>query len=1320
VNNYHVTPQGNAYVAHQMTVHTEQPRYRIGAWAAPERVPLDDLAPSQLLEVRNQIVPFYGRRDVLRKLATWRDNTKVIRSTLLLYAPGGQGKTRLATEFAAESARVGWLVGEAYPDNSRPMPPLAIGTIGNASGLLIVVDYAERWPTELLMEMCGACQRTKHRLIRVLLLARPGNWWSTVRHTLVDIHRYRDEVMQLEPLANEAAERLAVFNQALGCFADALGVGNHDAIWPPDLSARKFGSVLEIHMAALVAADAAAHHETPPDPSEALSDYLLRREYEHWSTMHQTGRLKTEENTMRRTVFVATLTGGVTRQAGIAALQATGIASSADAGHRVLDDHCLCYPSIEANTVLTPLYPDRLAEDFIALQLPGKHLGVAIGDDWYEPVPFKLAYADAEGTADGYRNRIHTMLSEASQRYPHITTDMLLKLTALSSSATPPDAPSETKRIKPAPNDIPNEVQVQLQKGMYTLPGALQAIVQLQPSARPIIDEVLVTPSVLSSSAWIQHIGDVATLTGNLTRTAPQRLTEVHGHSRQELLAALHTIAVVHALLSATHSSLTSNGSPQTQSISPVRSPGILGLFDLEIPTPTAAASVLENLQTTLRPAFEHLISEILADLQMSMPSAGSPAFILEVTNDASDRYLNSIRQIAVDVPEFFIWLSFAEHEQTRHATAYAQPDLGALARLASLLEPDTQTKPTSSPYDPRMALRRVHSAELDRPLLDLGVVRPDEGMIIPTVRNGFVDPAFRLVSVRADSPIWQQSWWSAQAVRDDLDLTLAAHLTSIESTMRPMMILGQPGSGKSLLLRVIADRLPATQFTVLRVPLRIVDASSPLYDQVQQALEYTTGRRLDWSDLSVFGDTTVRVLLLDGVDEMIQTGGSRVNYLEEIAEFQRREAALGRPVAVIVTGRTVLADRIRVPPGALAMMIESFDDRRIEQWLQIWNATNASAITDGKLNAVPTESVLAVRELAQQPILLLMLTLYWAAHEIDLNAGSAARLYHNLVENVVQREVTARSASLDSIDVAVTMELWRLGLAAFAAFNRGRQAMTRGELSADLAAIFPDSVSGQYPGGARPVLDDADLLLGSFFFIYESQARYSGVVQTSFEFLHATFGEYLVAESLVRLLAEMARINEIRTRDRAWHQQISDDLLYALLSHRPLSERPTVLRFAEELVADLSPTIQQEVASLLRGLVPHARSNVQRSHYTSYHPTNRNTITAAAAYSANLILLRVFLFRSLPSVSIDSITSDDADAADTWGATVRLWGAALNYDQWASVISALDLVDDQIVRRKEPISYDASIYIAEADLRGDPELARVLRAGFATKKAEL
>ena len=82
---------------------------------------------------------------------------------------------------------------------------------------------------------------------------------------------------------------------------------------------------------------------------------------------------------------------------------------------------------------------------------------------------------------------------------------------------------------------------------------------------------------------------------------------------------------------------------------------------------------------------------------------------------------------------------------------------------------------------------------------------------------------------------------------------------------------------------------------------------------------------------------------MLDGFDELLQAAGvNRYDYLEQVREFQRRQLAIGRPVAVIVTSRTVVADRVRYPAGSVALQLQPFDDDQVRQWLMVWRRHNA------------------------------------------------------------------------------------------------------------------------------------------------------------------------------------------------------------------------------------------------------------------------------------------------------------------------------------------------------------------------------------------
>ncbi|MGH3670562.1 MAG: ATP-binding protein, partial [Pseudonocardiaceae bacterium] len=242
--------------------------------------------PSRLLAARYQVVDFTGRDAELAELAAWREDPELGLAVRLVHGPGGQGKTRLAAQFAQRSAEVGWTVAQGV---HRSHGTVAAGGVDvervvAGRGLLVVVDYAERWPVGDLLALAGDPLLRGGVPTRVLLLARPaGGWWASLAYRLQErLDRPADE-MALAALADTAAARAAVFTAARDRFAALLGVPDPDRIPPPTgLGSEAFGLVLTVHMAALVAVDAHGRGQVPPADPGALSGYLLQRERDHW------------------------------------------------------------------------------------------------------------------------------------------------------------------------------------------------------------------------------------------------------------------------------------------------------------------------------------------------------------------------------------------------------------------------------------------------------------------------------------------------------------------------------------------------------------------------------------------------------------------------------------------------------------------------------------------------------------------------------------------------------------------------------------------------------------------------------------------------------------------------------------------------------------------------------------------------------------------------------------------------------------------------------------------------------------------------------
>ncbi|GAA1521052.1 hypothetical protein GCM10009677_62620 [Sphaerisporangium rubeum] len=420
----HVHATRDAYVAQSQYFGTSE--YTIGRFEVPpRRAPEEwrDVAPSELLATRNAVVPFTGRGAELDELAVWRDNAEH-RAARLMYATGGQGKTRLAARFAELSAHQGWAVLIA---RHREGTWQAAHAGPDGRGRLLVVDYAERWPVTVLDRLLRAEPLLAgDGPVRVLLLARTdGGWWDVLRHPLRE-SGYALSQHKLTSLADHVSQREAVFAQAAGVFSAIYGTPGVPLEPAGSLAAPDYGVVLTVHMAALATVHADAHkHRPPADPGE-LSQYLLDREYAHWGRMREAGKITTDPDTMARLATTATLAGPLPHATATALLTTLGLADSPATALTLLDDHARCYPRSTPATALEPLYPDRLGEDLVADRLPGAATDDRgrEGDGWCADLPERLlAHA-----VPAHRRRTWTVLVETGRRWPHVREKHLYRL----------------------------------------------------------------------------------------------------------------------------------------------------------------------------------------------------------------------------------------------------------------------------------------------------------------------------------------------------------------------------------------------------------------------------------------------------------------------------------------------------------------------------------------------------------------------------------------------------------------------------------------------------------------------------------------------------------------------------------------------------------------------------------------------------------------------------------------------------------------------------------------------------------------------------
>jgi hypothetical protein len=656
--------------------------------------------------------------------------------------------------------------------------------------------------------------------------------------------------------------------------------------------------------------------------------------------------------------------------------------------------------------------------------------------------------------------------------------------------------------------------------------------------------------------------------------------------------------------------------------------------------------AVWERLPETDRAAFQRILA--------ALPPA------------AEARYEELFRQLGADFPEVAFWSSLLEHSATRarmRGLGVALTDLGeVLDGISTGRVPDAR----------RAALARANEAALDRPIVEAGDVPP--GLRVPTLGEAYVTPLYRVAN--AGGRTSDEGWWSDVDVRDDLQEFLAGFLTSPRAVEVPLLVLGQPGSGKSVLTKVLAARLPAADFLPVRVALRDVPVTADLQDQIEYAIRAETGERLEWPALARSAGDALPVVMLDGFDELLQaTGVSQSDYLSRVAAFQRREAGQGRPVVVIVTSRTSVADRARAPEGTVAVRLEPFDEPRIAAWLHVWNKANAAHLASRGLAPLTPAAVLPHRQLAGQPLLLLMLALY----DADGNAlrrlpvagdGGLGQdeLYERLLRSFALREVTKHHPGLSTRDAerAVEEELRRLSLVAFAMFNRNSQWVSEAELAADLAAVMGDPPPAAID--LRAPLGRAEIVLGRFFFVHRARAVRDGTQLGTYEFLHATFGEFLVARMTFQALRDLAARDAAVTLSFG-AAPVDDDLLHALLSFSVLSVRTPIVGFLRGMLSRVDDAEREALGGLLVRLFRIVHQARAPRRLAAYQPRVLPVPGRYAAYSANLLLLAAHAAGSLRA----SALFDDEPVA-SWKRQSMLWRAQLHWDEWQSLVELLTL----------------------------------------------
>ncbi|MER7247058.1 hypothetical protein [Kribbella sp. NPDC000426] len=872
----------------------------------------------------------------------------------------------------------------------------------------------------------------------------------------------------------------------------------------------------------------------------------------------------------------------------------------------------------------------------------------------------------------------------------------------------------------------------------YTFRGAL-SVLDLDRRSRSVLDRLFGTAifagagaatvvggpvAGITAAAWLSLVdpkNEAVSLLDAAVSELSKRLRGTKDQNQLELIATAHTITAVSSFFDALQHiigpvyrdlALTDT---ERRRLLDVPEADHDDLFDVAVPLSSPKLGMEENLERNLKPYYEHLgrrCLDFFTGLEAWTRLAPTPSSGLldAIVERAAWLYRSRMLELSPSAP-FGLWVTLNEFSATRELVRAQSKALGELHTMLAMVMPGTPAPRNSYREKLSLAAREI----LDEPLLRSRT----RSVASPTVRDGFVEPSFHHAVADHRSRPADEGWWSLRPEHSSLVDYLASYLASPEGARRPLLLLGHPGAGKSLLTEVLAAQLPADAFAVVRVPLRSINPDDDLTIQINKELQRTLQRPQadldelrqecgsceDCDDPAACPHRCRLVVLLDGFDELVQaTGATQSAYLTKVEAFQKRARTLGTPTSVIVTSRTVVADRADIAPETPIIKLREFDRERVGQWLAAWNAAHGADPDFAPLELGEMTESPQVSELTCHPLLLLMLAVYLAELGTGKLGGAdltQSELYQRIIDRFISRQVTEKTApDLSEADQKLLehQQRRRLQYAALGMFNRGRQHITDTELNADLTAL--EAATSTSP--AVQPLSSADRVLGEFMFVHNPRADREQ--RSAYEFLHATFGEYLVAELVLQHLARLTRYREVEAGDPALTAggDLDDSFLRRLLSHQPLSTRQPTLTFVCELAPADRRSLLETITQLLR-----AHLNRPDTADDLYGPLPYDPVRRRAAYTANLVLLRVVLDdKPVP------ITALTGDSLERWQRCVRLWRAGLDHQAWFSVIETLGTADAEDLALERRTTSWSNPDVQEAELVGERETMAQLIAG--------
>lgn len=384
------------------------------------------------------------------------------------------------------------------------------------------------------------------------------------------------------------------------------------------------------------------------------------------------------------------------------------------------------------------------------------------------------------------------------------------------------------------------------------------------------------------------------------------------------------------------------------------------------------------------------------------------------------------------------------------------------------------------------------------------------------------------------------------------LEKEVDAWLNADDAKDAVRIISGGPGSGKSSFTKMLAARLAeANARRVLFVPLHLLELSDDLEDAVRKFIRYVDPALTN--PLSPEENAEPFLVIFDGLDELAMQGRVAAElaqqFVWEVREKIDRLNYRGSRLKVLISGRELAVQSnafdfkkpkqiLHVLPYfiAKASRKEYTDAQNLleqDQRQQWWS--NYGKVSGRNYKGLPEELGRdALLDVTSQPLLNYLVALSYTRGEVNLAEESNLNvIYRDLLKAVFERGWGGgHNPALQGVSEEKFVR-W-LEEIAVAAWHGDGRTTTVEEIKGHVESGGAASLLNLFEEGA----DKGITRLLMAFYFRRAGVRESG--DKTFEFTHKSFGEYLTAKRIVRLLRDIDE--ELKRHqedvDRGWDER--------------------------------------------------------------------------------------------------------------------------------------------------------------------------------------